>query len=78
MSLDTTAVVATLTRTTWSRPTRLKEFSRARQPWISWALIIASRTSLTLGTLMPAEGSAFAVRASQSVTARIPPRLSEG
>ena len=34
-----------MTRTTWSRPTLLKEFSRARQPWISWALIMAVRTS---------------------------------
>ena len=30
-----TAVEATLTRTTWSRPTLLKEFLRARTPWIS-------------------------------------------
>jgi hypothetical protein len=47
-SLDTTAVDATLTRTTWSRPTRLNELSRARPPWISCALIMPSRMSLTV------------------------------
>lgn len=31
-SFDTTAVLATLTSTTWSRPTRLNEFKRARPP----------------------------------------------
>ena len=29
-----------MTSTTWSRPTRLKEFSSAMQPWISCALIM--------------------------------------
>ena len=41
----TTAVEATFTSTTWSSPTRLKLFSSASTPWISWALIIAVRTS---------------------------------
>src|ERR1700748_2857518 len=40
-----TAVEATLTRTTWSSPTRLKEFLMARTPWISWAWIMAWRAS---------------------------------
>src|SRR5258706_256142 len=66
----TTAVEATFTSTTWSRPTRLKLFWSAITPWISWALIIAVRTSRT--------ASGVPLRESQSATARIPPRLSEG
>jgi hypothetical protein len=40
-----TAVDATRTSNTWSRPTRLKLFSSASTPWISCALIIAVITS---------------------------------
>jgi hypothetical protein len=71
----TTAVEATLTSTTWSRPTLLKEFSSAMQPWISWALTIATSTSATVSGFFPA---ATALRLSQSAVARMPPRLSEG
>ncbi len=49
----TTAVEATFTSTTWSRPTLLKLFSSAMQPWISWALIIAVRTSFTVRGFLP-------------------------
>ena len=71
----TTAVDATLTSTTWSRPTRLKLFSSAITPWISCALIIAVSTSRTVSGGLPA---AIAVRDSQSAVARMPPRLSDG
>ncbi len=71
----TTAVDATLTRTTWSRPTRLKLFSRAMQPWISCALIMAVSTAFMVSGGLPA---ATALRDSQSATARMPPRLSLG
>jgi hypothetical protein len=70
-----TAVDATLTSTTWSRPTRLKLFSSAITPWISCALIIAVSTSLIRSGGLPA---ATAVRDSQSAVARMPPRLSDG
>jgi hypothetical protein len=77
---ETTAVLATLTSTTWSRPTRLYELRRARQPWISWARIMASSTSRTVKERPPARefGAARFVRVIQSATARMAPRLSEG
>ncbi len=71
----TTAVEATFTSTTWSSPTLLKLFSSARQPWISWALIMAVSTSFMVRGALP---SATRVRDSQSAAARMPPRLSEG
>ena len=49
-----TAAVATRTKRTWSSPTRLKLFSRARIPCISWALIMAWRTSPMVCDLRPA------------------------
>ena len=70
-----TAVEATLTSTTWSRPTRLKLFWSAITPWISCALIIAVSTSCMVSGFLPA---ATAVRDSQSAVIRIPPRLSDG
>ena len=51
--LVTTAVEATRTSSTWSRPTRLKLFSSASTPWISCALIIAVSTSRTVGGVLP-------------------------
>ncbi len=72
---ETTAVEATFTSTTWSRPTLLKEFSSAMQPWISWALIMPSSTARMVRGFLPA---ATALRDSQSATARMPPRLSDG
>lgn len=76
---EMTAVLATLTRTTWSKPTLLYEFSRARQPWISCALIMPSRTSRMVKILPPARlPPALLVRLTQSATARMAPRLSEG
>ncbi len=71
----TTAVEATFTSTTWSSPTLLKLFSSAMQPWISWALIIAVRTSFITSGALPC---ATALRESQSAVARMPPRLSDG
>ncbi|MCY1305280.1 hypothetical protein D9M70_550760 [compost metagenome] len=50
----TTAVEATLTSTTWSRPTLLNEFSSAMQPWISCALIMAVSTAFIVSGLRPA------------------------
>ena len=70
-----TAVEATFTSSTWSRPTRLKEFSRAITPWISWAMIIASSTARTVSGASPL-ARRFCER--WSATARMPPRLSEG
>ena len=49
----TTAVEATRTSSTWSRPTRLKLFSSASTPWISCALIIAVSTSRTVSGALP-------------------------
>ena len=66
---------ATFTSTTWSRPTLLKLFSSAMQPWISCALIMAVSTSRIVSGCLPA---ATALRDSQSAVARMPPRLSEG
>ncbi len=51
--LVTTAVEATRTRSTWSRPTRLKLFSSASTPWISCALIMAVSTSRTVSGFRP-------------------------
>ena len=51
----TTAVEATLTSTTWSRPTRLKLFSSAITPWISCALIMPTSTSFIVSGA-PARG----------------------
>ena len=53
----------------------LKEFSSAMQPWISCALIMPVSTARMLRGGLPA---ATAVRDSQSATARMPPRLSDG
>ncbi len=53
----------------------LNEFSSAMQPWISWALTIATSTSATVSGFLPA---ATALRLSQSAVARMPPRLSDG
>ena len=53
----------------------LKEFSSARQPWISCALIMAVSTSRIASGFLP---WLTAVRDSQSATARMPPRLSDG
>jgi hypothetical protein len=72
---EITAVEATFTSTTWSSPTRLKLFSSARQPWISWALIIAVRTSRITSGAFPA---ATLLREIQSAAMRMPPRLSDG
>ena len=74
-SRDTTAVEATLTRTTWSSPTWLNEFSSASTPWISCAWIMPASTSRTVSGGLPA---ATFRRETQSATARMPPRLSEG
>jgi hypothetical protein len=71
----TTAVEATFTSTTWSRPTLLKLFSSAITPWISCALIIAVSTSRTVSGARPA---ATLLREIQSAVARMPPRLSDG
>ncbi len=51
--LVTTAVEAIRTSSTWSRPTRLKLFSSAITPWISWALIMAVSTSRMLSGFLP-------------------------
>ena len=75
VKLATTAVVATLTSTTWSRPTRLKLFCNAITPWISCALIIAVSTSRTVSGARP---DATALRDIQSAVIRMPPRLSDG
>jgi len=54
---------------------RLKAFSSAITPCISWALIIASSTVFMRRGSLPL---AIRVRESQSAVARIPPRLSDG
>ncbi len=48
-----TAVVAMRTSMTWSSPTRLKEFSSASTPWISWALIMAVSTTFMVRGFLP-------------------------
>ena len=42
------------TNKTWQSPTRLKLFSSAIHPWISWALIIAVSTSFIVSGAFPA------------------------
>src|SRR6218665_653024 len=69
-SAPTTAVEASLTKITWSMPTRLNAFSSPRQPWISWALIIAVKTWCIVIGARPAATARRARRARPPVGPR--------